>query len=799
MNQKIDRYALVVGAIFITAIGAVWLFQSPSAEEAFGSLGKLWDIRQGCFSGWSPHFLLGGSLVIQQAAIVIALISNLSIVIFGPWIGELAALKLVALLSLAMSGVTMFFFVRRWTSDVSQAVVAALAYIMLPSMTVAIAIYEHFNVTVCFVFLPLILRGILVLSEASEEVSPREIIGLGLAASAVALSCTKIAVALSPILLLWTLEVLRLQPATSRWKIIIRYAVSAGMALIFTLPFLLPASREFGLAAVFLFDPLEGWQHHYAFKSALQWIDLSGYFMRGADPTVTADSVMFTIGLLPLTILSLALGLSSLKEWRHSLLGRRFLMLVACWLLAFALAAGPDGILLGHWNLLKNSARGMSDFTIPFLWLALAWLGWISYQTIYQLIGGRVWRSWFLLALFLATPFFLIALFFPLFRDIRAPESFAIVGGCCFLAAALGMATIALFTRIIPIRFRLVSAIAMALLFLLELSPIYSAYWTRGLPEELFTDVDQALAFLKEAPLPGRIYPISSRYFYLTIPQQTGRSLTTEALLRHFELKWVRHFEVAGAATIDAMKSYLNLSGVSYIFIDKEDPMTPKQVQELYRTLFPVVFENRFIAILANEGSLYPAFFALAAVALPLDGYQSAPLGLQLAKMNLLGVELAPFDQRVSGLAGKATGSREVELLPEYREHGGAPFQPLPSVGRWADDDRMTYRLPPTLSGWLTVTEAFHPDWTATIDGQPVPTYRAAVALLSVYIPLGSQEVVFKFIQPYWYNLLFYFGISLWVLALAAFFLFSSCWMRLSRWKCLRGRMPITTDTKHKE
>ncbi len=35
------------------------------------------------------------------------------------------------------------------------------------------------------------------------------------------------------------------------------------------------------------------------------------------------------------------------------------------------------------------------------------------------------------------------------------------------------------------------------------------------------------------------------------------------------------------------------------------------------------------------------------------------------------------------------------------------------------DYQKMTYHLPPTISGWLTVTEAFHPDWTVTIDGQP--------------------------------------------------------------------------------
>ena len=280
------------------------------------------------------------------------------------------------------------------------------------------------------------------------------------------------------------------------------------------------------------------------------------------------------------------------------------------------------------------------------------------------------------------------------------------------------------------------------------------------------------------------MHPLCSRYFYLTIPQKTGHSLSTEALLRHFELKWVRHFEAAGAANMDAMKSYLNLAGVSYIFIDKEDPLTPKQAQDVYRTVFPVVFENRSIVILSNEASLYPAFLARNFVTLPLESYQQAPMALQLARMNLLGVELAQSDQRQTGFAGRATGNNQVELLPQYQGRVGAPFQRVASVGNRADDyGKMTYRLPPNVSGWLTVTEAFHPDWTATIDGQPADIHRAA-ALLSVYVPLGSQEIIFQFIQPAWYALLFYLGCFFWLIALGAFLFFASRWAR-PEWKKL--------------
>ena len=98
-------------------------------------------------------------------------------------------------------------------------------------------------------------------------------------------------------------------------------AILTGVILV------LPGMREFGLAAGFLFDPVDGWKHHYAFKTPLLWIDIWGILTKGS-PELMGDAAMFQIGLIPLAGLSLALGLPSLKEWRASQLGRWFLILI---------------------------------------------------------------------------------------------------------------------------------------------------------------------------------------------------------------------------------------------------------------------------------------------------------------------------------------------------------------------------------------------------------------------------------------------------------------------------------------
>ena len=319
--------------------------------------------------------------------------------------------------------------------------------------------------------------------------------------------------------------------------------------------------------------------------------------------------------------------------------------------------------------------------------------------------------------------------------------------------------------------------VAIALVMLVELYPVHSAYWTRGLDRQLFTEFDQAAAFLKTAPIAGRVHPLSGRYFYLTLPQKAGRAVDSEAAYRHFQLKWVRHFEAAGNASGDSLRTYLNLAGVAYILLDKEDPFSPKQMQDFFRSVYPVVFENRYFAVLANQQALYPAFLARDFVALPPEGYAMAPAVLQLAPQNLITVELAGVDRNMPGFAGMAKGPNQIELLQQYQGQSGQPFARVPLVGNRMDDyQRMTYQLPPTVSGWLVVSEAYHPDWSVSIDGRPAEVHRAEAALLSVFIPSGSHEVVFQFKPPAWYSLCLAMGTLSWIVALAALLYLPSKW-----------------------
>ena len=306
-NESRLPWPFWAGALFLLIIAIGWLLESPGREELFGDTGKLWDMFRANGASWTPNYLLGHSSMVYSTGAIATFFTRVFIYLFGWFFGTFITLKLLILCFIPACAIGMWLLMRKLGASDSMSWLAALLYMVLPSIQVAIGVYEHWTVGLCFVFVPLILRGILAVA---EESSPREIVGLGLAASALALSYTKIAVVIAPILILWTLEALRQNPANIR-RALIGYGFALVVAALTAILILLPGSREFGFAAGFLFDPVDGWKHHYAFKTPLLWIDLWGFLTKGS-PELMGDAQMFQIGLVPLVAVSLALSLSSL-------------------------------------------------------------------------------------------------------------------------------------------------------------------------------------------------------------------------------------------------------------------------------------------------------------------------------------------------------------------------------------------------------------------------------------------------------------------------------------------------------
>ncbi len=47
--------------------------------------------------------------------------------------------------------------------------------------------------------------------------------------------------------------------------------------------------------------------------------------------------------------------------------------------------------------------------------------------------------------------------------------------------------------------------------------------------------------------------------------------------------------------------------------------------------------------------------------------------------------------------------------------------------------------------GLLVVSEIFHPNWRASVDGADIPVHRVDIALRAVEVPAGSHQVRFTY------------------------------------------------------
>ena len=152
------RWPFWFAGIFILIIAIGWIAEAPSREELFGDTGKLWDQLKTSIGGWTPNYMLGHSSAVYDSTAIAMFLSKASSVLFGWIAGAFLAQKLLILTFLPFAFWTMRLFLQRLGLGSGVGSLGALFYIVMPSMLVAIGIYEHWTVGLCFVFTPLILR-----------------------------------------------------------------------------------------------------------------------------------------------------------------------------------------------------------------------------------------------------------------------------------------------------------------------------------------------------------------------------------------------------------------------------------------------------------------------------------------------------------------------------------------------------------------------------------------------------------------------------------------------------------------
>lgn len=100
--------------------------------------------------------------------------------------------------------------------------------------------------------------------------------------------------------------------------------------------------------------------------------------------------------------------------------------------------------------------------------------------------------------------------------------------------------------------------------------------------------------------------------------------------------------------------------------------------------------------------------------------------------------------------------------------HGDAPAAALSSAGGTSVDvsaytpERIELEARAPSDAYLILTDAYYPGWTAEVNGQPAPVYRANVMFRAVRVPAGASRVTFSF-QPGWWPWPFVIGGLAWL------------------------------------
>lgn len=116
------------------------------------------------------------------------------------------------------------------------------------------------------------------------------------------------------------------------------------------------------------------------------------------------------------------------------------------------------------------------------------------------------------------------------------------------------------------------------------------------------------------------------------------------------------------------------------------------------------------------------------------------------------GAPHAFFPDSVVMAADTAEARRRTMSLSSYREAAVVEdADQRPPVGGGSartvsrDPQRVEIEVEAESRGLLVVSEVYHPNWTATIDGEETPVYRTDAALRGVVVPDGEHTLVFEY------------------------------------------------------
>jgi len=741
----------VLLAAFAAALGAHWLTAAPGTGEFYLAAGLTADLERAFQSvygiaWWTPNYLQGQSLAwIWSSAAGIPLEAGR---LFGG--GQVIGYKILNLGYLIGAGLAMYRFVAALTGSTRTAAWAGLAYACSPEFGLRMAAVEQCVFTSTYLLLPLIGSGLWKLRHRSGSAARHagNVLELALVYSLLFILWAKGAMLFVPVMALFSLWLYFEKEEGRRHFLVGLGQAALGVGVLAGLP-TLPLAREQRWMTLFSSDPMAAWQQNFTVKSAFSWWDRGAVLLDPASGSSFANGDAAYLGLVWTVALGVALcEPGPLRGWLRTREGTLCRLFLAAMLLLQWIACGPASIWSAHREILREHGMSLPNWSISLLWLALAAqlaavvklaATWSGKRLVQALVGIG----------YLVIPLFLLVEKIPVYGQLRAPGAFWDVGGTfCFTVAGV-LALAAIVERWVPPSRQAVAGWAAVLLLAADFSVYYRSFWEPTLPhaEQVYADFQESARFLRNDPAPGSVAVFSSRYFYLQIPQLTGRPLHSEAGTSFYQLRWTRQLNDGGQASPQRFQAEMAAAGVGVIVLDRTDPTLAGNFQGLFRSLYPVAFENTGFTVLRCSPPGAPA--------LATGRVQFSPSVEPGQALDGVGQDVWTI---APGLAGAA--------ITDPAGPSGAKSSPLPFL-QPREADFQTIRLAPTPPGqpWVIVPESYHPDWTAEADGHRLPVYRALGCYLAARAPHDGAAVTFRFRPPWWYDAAIYAAALGWLVA----------------------------------
>lgn len=740
---------LLTAGIFLGVLGPVWLWLPPSNQELLANYAKAQDYANnaaaaGGLPWWSPNFMMGGSLAPQS----LWALTDVGVYLGALIGGQSPGLKLAALAFLLLCPVTMYRFVRQLCPQEPWAAVACgLAYLFSPPVLIRLGGVEHVNMVLSMALMPEAFRGVLVYLERRTILSALQ---CAVAMSLLVMAYAKPAVLLMPMLFVFAFFIwgARARFSVPHWK---TFLVAGGAFFLLAILPNIPTLREMQFAAGFTFGPFEGWQNFYSSKSAVSWLDRMGFFSGTEKSLQNQTNTPSTyVGYAVVLCAAIVFFLRRRQAW-NTQTAVMFRLFVALSLLAQWLGYGVHNAIGAHLAFLKNSSAA-PDFAIAVSWGLLVLQGVVIFLITPGSLPGRPWWSTLAVLVYFLVPGFRLIEKMPFYGDIRAPHDFFGIAGAFCVAVAGGLAAFLVITQI-PRIWKVPVAVVLILVAGVDGAGVVPNFFRSVLDKETFDDFLAAQNFLKTSSLPGRVMPYSGRYFYLLTPLLSGRGLATEAFNNYLTLRGIAELQTAAHASKSAQATFFNVAGISHVLIDRKDPDTPREMQELLRAMLPVAYENPHFTILENRDALAPAAWAKSFV-------------MQAPSENDTGVIALEAGSRGLAVIGERTVFGDNEGLVEK---GGRASDTIKKI-----DSRQFSRLgpqeisvdPPAETGWLLIPEAFHPDWQAFQNGKSLEVARAFCGLIGVRLLGSTDPVRLIFRPPWWFPVCIGLSIVAWLATL---------------------------------